>query len=260
MAAARKIRRRLPRQVPPDAYARKYSAILRAFVAELVKVAQELEPRYRYAVNEVISLRTANIQDSPASLLRIVQLMLANALDAKTINDLELTRMAFATADYQAKQLKKVAEALQIGFSDLPKQVTTRAEVWVVENASLISSIKNSFADRVHQNILKAVQSGERWENLAETIKLAGQVTEARAEVIARDQIGKLYGQINADRQRAAGVLKFVWRTSRDNRVRQEHEDLEGRVFNYDDPPEIGLPGEPIQCRCYAEPVIEDEE
>jgi SPP1 gp7 family putative phage head morphogenesis protein len=41
-----------------------------------------------------------------------------------------------------------------------------------------------------------------------------------------------------------------------DERVRDEHEGLDGEQFDYDDLPSEGLPGEPIQCRCYAEPVL----
>ena len=46
-----------------------------------------------------------------------------------------------------------------------------------------------------------------------------------------------------------------------DGRVRPKHQELDQKVFSYDDPDggDNGqLPGEPINCRCVALPVIDD--
>jgi SPP1 gp7 family putative phage head morphogenesis protein len=85
-------------------------------------------------------------------------------------------------------------------------------------------------------------------------------VAESRANLIARDQVGKLFGQLNEKRQTELGVTGYVWRTVHDNRVRELHEDRDGQHFDWNDPPEEtpddGHPGTPIQCRCYAEPDL----
>lgn len=49
-------------------------------------------------------------------------------------------------------------------------------------------------------------------------------------------------------------IPQQVQRTARDNRVREEHEALEGESFAWSDPPSEGHPGEPVNCRCYADP------
>ncbi len=41
-----------------------------------------------------------------------------------------------------------------------------------------------------------------------------------------------------------------------DERVRPSHEALDGTRQRWDDPPAEGHPGEPINCRCIAEPVL----
>lgn len=54
---------------------------------------------------------------------------------------------------------------------------------------------------------------------------------------------------------------EYVWRTQQDDKVRDLHNELEGKQFSFDDPPISGTsgfrgnPGEPANCRCYAEPV-----
>ncbi len=74
------------------------------------------------------------------------------------------------------------------------------------------------------------------------------------ARTIARDQIAKLNASATLARHQELGVKSFIWRTAGDDRVRPEHEELEGESFTYDDPPSEGLPGEPVLCRCSAEP------
>ena len=47
----------------------------------------------------------------------------------------------------------------------------------------------------------------------------------------------------------------YRWRTAGDDKVRPSHAANEGRIFNWDYPPDTGHPGEDYNCRCTAEPV-----
>lgn len=129
---------------------------------------------------------------------------------------------------------------------------------YVQENAALITSIPSQVIDQIEGIVTRGFTSGRMHTDIAAEIDERFNVGESRARVIARDQIGKLYGQTNAYRQRDLGIESFTWATSEDERVRPEHEELNGRVFRYDDPPDEGLPGEPILCRCSAEPVFSE--
>ena len=128
---------------------------------------------------------------------------------------------------------------------------------FTAENVALIrESVMRKTLSEVESAIVDGLHSGERQEKLAELIEERLDVTESRANLIARDQVGKLYGGLNARRQQDLGVTGFVWRTMRDNRVRSEHSEREGRRYQWDDPPDGEIPGEPINCRCYAEPDL----
>ena len=65
-----------------------------------------------------------------------------------------------------------------------------------------------------------------------------------------------LNGQLTKERQTDLGVEQYIWRTVGDERVREEHEILDGEVFSWDNPPEPGQPGDDYQCRCTAEPIL----
>lgn len=76
---------------------------------------------------------------------------------------------------------------------------------------------------------------------------------------LTRDQNNKLVGNLSEIRQRQVGVTRYRWRTVSDERVRDEHRDNNGRVFEWTNPPPLtGHPGQDIQCRCVALPVVDE--
>lgn len=133
---------------------------------------------------------------------------------------------------------------------------------FAARNAQLITNVTDQAMFSVSMIVQNGVGGAKRVEDIADEIEATLGVSAGRARVIARDQVGKLYGQINAARQQALGIRKFTWRTVGDEAVRPEHAKLDGDVFRWDDPPDDGkfgkvLPGEAIQCRCSGEPVID---
>ena len=97
-------------------------------------------------------------------------------------------------------------------------------------------------------------------------------LTLRKAQLLARDQVSSLNAQISKMQQQDAGCTKYRWSTSKDSRVRDCHRALEGKIFNWDDPPEMWYetksrgrvstgrrcnPGEDYCCRCVAIPVFD---
>ena len=50
---------------------------------------------------------------------------------------------------------------------------------------------------------------------------------------------------------------KYIWHTMGDDKVRSEHAARNGQIFDFDNPPEGGNPGDAPNCRCWAEPIEE---
>jgi SPP1 gp7 family putative phage head morphogenesis protein len=69
-------------------------------------------------------------------------------------------------------------------------------------------------------------------KELADEVQDRYGVSESRAQLIARDQIGKLYGNVHEARQRDLGLKAYFWRTAQDERVREEHAAREGERFS----------------------------
>lgn len=134
-------------------------------------------------------------------------------------------------------------------------------------NVKLVEAAGRDYASQVRDIFTDPNNYGTRVEVLAKQLQDRSNVSDSRAELIARDQTLKTNASINQARQEDSGIEEYTWSTSLDERVRgnpdgkwpdadPSHYDLEGKVFSWDDPPEPGHPGEDYQCRCIAVPYI----
>ena len=125
---------------------------------------------------------------------------------------------------------------------------------------ALIVSASNDLEQDLDDILLDPDNFGLRVEALRDLLMDRGNVSESRAELIARDQTMKTNAAISRAGHEDAGYTQYIWSTSMDERVRPEHSALEGQVFSYSDPPDEGNPGDPVNCRCVALPYEEAEE
>ena len=145
---------------------------------------------------------------------------------------------------------------------------------WVAENVSLVRNMGENALSDLERTILSMVRDGESIKDIREEIRERFSVSTSRAKLIARDQVNKLNGRLTEERQTRLGVTQYVWRTSEDQRVRgvqnantrgPNHVRLNGHTFDWSNPPitnrnkgERNHPGGDIQCRCWAEPVMDE--
>lgn len=136
---------------------------------------------------------------------------------------------------------------------------------WVRANTDLIKLPERARRE-VEQIISDPQRAGARVEVIRKAIEERLGVVRSRAELIARDQTLKLYGQIQQQRQTAAGIEEYVWSTSADERVRPDHLELDGTTQRWDSPPIVdkrtgrrGHPGSDFQCRCASLPILPDD-
>ncbi len=218
----------------------------------LAELVRELEREWQTLPGQ----RTDNDQDVQRLVKRTAD-KLARAIKAESVLPIA-SKYGAATSDFQRAQLAKQARAsVSIDvrkLAGLDRNVPAQLVTFAKTNAQLVTGLGQRMADDIAEIVQDGVVSGSRWETIAGRLAHAGQVTESRAALIARDQVGKLFGDINKQRQANLGVTRYVWRTVRDNRVREEHEALDGDSIAWDSPPAEGHPGDAVNCRCYADP------
>ncbi len=160
-----------------------------------------------------------------------------------------------ALADFLEKQF---GIKLDGWLDDIPLEKAMRKRI--AENIDLIGGLGRETKNRLSKNIYEAFKENPYDRKAAREIFATDErIADNRLRLITRDQTSKAIGQIDQIQQTSAGVNKYIWRTMDDERVRPSHRALSGQVFSWDSPPPEGHPKQPIQCRCYAEPVWETE-
>lgn len=135
------------------------------------------------------------------------------------------------------------------------------------QNAQLITSIPAKYLEEVQTLVMANMRSGMRPGYIEKALQEQFGVTQRRARKIARDQTGKIQGELAEKQQQSAGFEYFQWIDSDDSRVRHRHSEIANKVtaygkgvYRWDNLPlsDKGLPikpGSDYECRCIPRPV-----
>lgn len=181
-------------------------------------------------------------------------------------------------------KIQRATIGVRIGVGEpwLQEQMQT----FTSQNASLITKMSEDTIANIQGQIQRGLQAGLRVEAIRERVLNQVDVSFSRAQLIARDQVAKFNSQLTQLRQEGLGISRYIWRTSRDERVRgrpgglyaksrPRHWSLEGKECSWGDATvwydadgnersrssiqAVELhPGQDFQCRCTAEPVLEE--
>lgn len=155
--------------------------------------------------------------------------------------------------------------------SVLPADQTFLLDAFRDKNVNLIKSLQNAEIDRITDILGEAEAGAWRVEELRDSFRKEFGVSKSKADLLARDQVLKLNGQLTQTRHANAGITEYIWTTSGDERVRGNpsglwpdglHYQLDGTRQSWTNPPVIstdgrtGHPGDDYQCRCTAFPIL----
>lgn len=128
---------------------------------------------------------------------------------------------------------------------------------------------------KVHDNVVE----GNRAANLIPVIQAERMVSYNKAKFLAKQETSLLVSKYRESRYVEAGVRRYKWSTSHDERVRPDlearktghtgnnHRILNNTIQTWDKPPQVNTrgqiirahPGEDFGCRCVAIPLLEGE-
>lgn len=260
---------------------RQYRRLLHKLVRELsLAIRDKLVPAYPEMLAEVEATYPNNDMlknDDFLDRLRGIIISIQEFITPKvkeTITEMEL--IANEISNFNQEQFQKVNRSV-FGidiFVDQP-YLRDQLDLFARQNAQLITSIPEQDLVQVSGIIERGLQEGRRFTEVARDIQKRFGITSRRANLISRDQTTKLNSSLTKLRQQSAGIETYRWQTSNDERVRESHRIMDGRVCSWSDPtiwlnertgkwekrPSTATqehPGQPIQCRCVAIPRMED--
>jgi SPP1 gp7 family putative phage head morphogenesis protein len=147
----------------------------------------------------------------------------------------------------------------------MSKVVEERLATEYIDNVNL--TIKG-WADEsiidLRQRVVESGTQGYRADRIRDIILAEQGVTQRKAEFIARQETSLLTSKFREERYKDAGIDKYMWQTSEDGRVREDHKILDKSIQSWSRPPIVeratgrrAHPGEDYRCRCIALPVVE---
>lgn len=174
-------------------------------------------------------------------------------------------------ADFVKTALKKserdIRKSVAIDVFTHNEKMREYLKASAVQNAELITSIPKQYLTDVSTAVVANMRSGMRPSAIVLDLQERFGVTKRRAEFIARDQTGKIQGDLAEKQQRDAGFEYFQWIDSHDARVRHRHFEIANKltaygkgIYRWDDLPlsedgEPIKPGQDFNCRCSSKPV-----
>jgi len=254
-APKRKLRRKLPRAAryakaiqPPDGPVVRYRVAMRQLVAQWWK---RIGPQALALAKKIANPEArADAKDE--------------SVDAN-LSDYSST----AEADWFTKRLGGVAKDVErhsdtqfkrigIKLKDSAPGVAKYVPKWRKENVALTRTMFKSEQQKLEALLRDG--AGRTYEALAKDIEDRFDVTTRHAELIARSQGNRLNSQIAVGRMQSVGITQAEWVCAGDERVRESHNEMDGQVYDLDDPPivdgEPTRPGEAPNCRCVSAPIL----
>lgn len=202
--------------------------------------------------------RLDDFDDELRAILSGISVRFAQVWSVRRIQNLSTAIASKVQAFNKSQNDKVFRKLLNVDVFRSEPNIRNVMKSFASRNASLITRMSDDTIKNIEQVIMAGVRNGLSNKAVSEQLQKKLKIAKNRADLIARDQINKLNGQLNLIRQTEMGVKRYRWRTALDERVRTSHALREGRIFRWQDPPSDGHPGEAINCRCVPEPILED--
>jgi SPP1 gp7 family putative phage head morphogenesis protein len=238
-----------------------YTKVLRSLVREIAKQTRdEVVPAVVAEMNAQAERRklTADAIEEDPWFQRLLDLALRLGLIAE-----EMASRIFRVEGkrHTEKWLQSVRSAIgiDIGAVIAQEDLEDVLRLAAKRNASLIRNLSQTTVQRVERAAYDAVANGTTVKQFTKQLTKEFGIADRRAQLIARDQIIKLTSTMNRVRHEQAGVTKYQWSSSHDEKVRGLHRAIDGDIYEYGKPTEAedGLPpGMPPNCRCIARAYV----
>ncbi|MBD8026434.1 minor capsid protein [Ureibacillus sp. Re31] len=261
-------KRKVPDTRFPDAVAVSYNRAIKKMVNEIGKETLTLFDQY--IAPEIVRDRRDGQEFLVDGLSENIKKMF-KTLKEKAANVFSSSRKEKTVQTYMKNLdnfnkniIKQQGKVIGVGPTETDPKLQKYLKEKTADNVAYITKLEDDYLKKVVEIVTDGVEKGSTAKQIRKQLVERVEMSENRAQFIAVDQTGSIFGQMTAQRHQDMGVNRFKWRTSKDERVRESHMLLSDKVFSYDDPPQVGarkvLPGEDYRCRCIPIPVFDDED
>lgn len=225
------------------------------------KLEQALVP---LDIRQLIAASKQKSEDIHKTLIKTLQDMQANLLAAPTGIDL-VKSVDKISSDLQKQFSESVADVEGItvepeitpGIAKAMREKLTLATDLEIKNFSI--ELTQELRAKVQQNLF----AGGRADRLQKILEAEYGIAKRKARFIAEQETSLAVSKYREERYKEIGSTEYIWSTSNDALVREDHQELNKRVFSWSSPPIVDTargrranPGEDYNCRCVAIPIL----
>jgi SPP1 gp7 family putative phage head morphogenesis protein len=211
---------------------------------------------YQLLSRKLVDTEESLLTAEPASWEQILS-MLERAIesDAQGKSDHTVLTQTFTHIDRTTREgLERQIERLTGKSLWLGVHATGLLESFVDEHTRLIKSVQREHLEKINLSIKRGIREGRLPKDIAKDIRQMTGMGKRRARLIARNAPLQYSGALTKHHQTSAGIKKYRWQTSQDERVRDTHASRNGKVYSWVGPGPH--PRSEVNCRCDAVPVI----
>jgi len=258
----RGLQRRPPRPRRPEQEIRTYRARLRDIARAMEReIRDRVFPEIDRLINEAGTREDAvRADDWPEAIANLFEATRTSIRpseeDAKRTADQLSDKVEQNATEEQQRAIRAVIGVAPSFVDD--EQIGAILNSWKRQNGAFITRFTDDEVQDAQNIVSRGVRRGTSTKDLKDSLRRQFRISDNRAQRIARTEISQLNAQITKQREKELGIEQFIWRTAGDERVRDQHEEWNGRKFAWDDPPDGVVPGEPVNCRCSASPAVDD--
>lgn len=262
-------RKKIPKTRYPMNLEKSYLGALKRLVLSWKKKAQWYADYYlkNYMLGGALSIDSSDDDENdPHKIERLSALIALMMLAIKNSNSKQelanvATQFVLSVNSFSYSNVNAQARAISSQAIESNPTIQAFIKAKIKENTAYITSMRDKYVAQLQSDIYRAISDGKGATELTNAIVKRTNMSYNHARLIANDQTGSILAELNKYRATHAGFEKYLWQSMEDGRVRPKHQILDQQVFRYDDPDggdDGQLPGEPINCRCVAMPVIDD--
>lgn len=234
----------------------------------------DLEQKVLGRLNGLAGMKLVHYAREQRKVVGLIHTVAEIAISESDINAL-LFDIGQATKVLMERMTPRIKAAVVTGATDvlqdvgLPIKVNPndiRLAAKVVEGQMRVRGITATIREQLTEELADGLRLGESTSELSKRIQDVMDASVARADTIARTEMGIAYSSGKYVAMRSSGINQHEWLSAQDDRVRDDHAADDGEVVDIGKPfPHSGLlypldpagpPEQIINCRCTTIPVV----
>ncbi|MCH5201904.1 MAG: minor capsid protein [Oscillospiraceae bacterium] len=258
------------------------------YVGDTIAKAKHADVYYREALDKELDRFISSLQKELKSVYSVIKVENAATKRKPSIASVRIVLNAYKNAKLKIllKNSRKIIEKWlklatnatdksikKILFNMAGKELAIEYDsaydealkLMIQRNVQLITNTATQTLTNIENIVYNGMTTGRGWKDLEGEMYKQTHISRDRIKLIAQDQTNKTNQALNQLGQQAAGIKYFEWWGAADERERELHWVLNGKIFKWGDSPERlpiidtygtrGYPGDAVRCRCSSRPV-----